>query len=319
MSSRSVRLVSLCAVALLAGVLAGCGSKDDSHKSASQVAVKVNKEEISVHQLNDLLARGGNIPQEQMKNASEQALERLIDQELLVQQAKERKLDREPRVVQAVEAAHRDILARFYGEQVASDAARPTAAQIDAFYNDNPPLFAKRRIYALQEISIHIPPERIEEVTTYLKSGATIQQIKDWLNAQNIQFQTNGGVKPAEQVPPEVLKGLSQLNRGQAFVGRTPVGLTLLLIENVRDEPVDRVKARPAIENFLLGKARGDRVRTEIKRLREIAAIEYVGDFVPTAKDAAEQAPAEPAAATAPSAPEDAIRSAIEQGAVKLK
>jgi EpsD family peptidyl-prolyl cis-trans isomerase len=321
--SRSVRLVSLCAVALLTGVLVGCSDKNDSHKSASQVAVKVNKEEVSVHQLNDLLARGGNIPQEQLKNASAQALERLIEQELMVQQARERKLDREPRVVQALESAHRDILARFYGEQVASAAARPTSAQIDTFYNDNPPLFAKRRIYALQEISIQIPPERLEEVTQRLKSGATIQQVKDWLTEQKIQFQVSGGIKPAEQIPPEVLKGISQLNPGQAFVGRTPVGLTLLLIEGARDEPVDRTKARPAIENFLLTKARSELVKAEIKRLREIAAIEYVGDFVPEAKDAAAApAPAEPAqtpAEPAADAPGNAIRSAIEQGAVKLK
>jgi EpsD family peptidyl-prolyl cis-trans isomerase len=315
--SCSVRVASLCVVALLVGALAGCGDKD-TKKSASQVAVKVNKEEISVHQLNDLLARGGNIPQEQLKNVSAMALERLIDQELMVQQAKERKLDRDPRVVQAVEAAHRDILARFYGEQVASGASRPTGTQVDTFYNDNPALFAKRRIYSLQEVNIQAAPERIEEVSKHLQGGGTIQQIKDWLTAQNIQFQANSGVKPAEQVPPEVLKGLSRLNPGQAFVGRTPAGLVLLFVEAAREEPVDRARAKPAIENLLLNQARNELVKSEVKRLREVAAIEYVGDFVPAEKAAPEQAPAAPEKAAAPS-PDDAVRSAIEQGAAKLK
>lgn len=71
MPMRSRLALSLIASAIM---LAACGD----HKSgASQVVAKVNKEEISVHQINAVLARAGNIPEEQRKAASTQVLERL--------------------------------------------------------------------------------------------------------------------------------------------------------------------------------------------------------------------------------------------------
>src|SRR5689334_3188050 len=45
-------------------VLAACGSK---REGATQVAAKVNKEEISVHQINFLMQRQGNLKPEQVE------------------------------------------------------------------------------------------------------------------------------------------------------------------------------------------------------------------------------------------------------------
>ncbi|MDP0972048.1 SurA N-terminal domain-containing protein, partial [Klebsiella pneumoniae] len=74
---------------------------------ASQTAAKVNKEEITVHQINFVLQRQQGLKPEQAEEAGRQVLERLVDQELAVQKAQELKLDRDPRVVQQVEAAKR--------------------------------------------------------------------------------------------------------------------------------------------------------------------------------------------------------------------
>ncbi|MDR1661699.1 MAG: EpsD family peptidyl-prolyl cis-trans isomerase [Azoarcus sp.] len=310
-----VRIAPLCVAALLAGALSGCGAKEDVGKSASQVAVKVNKEEISVHQINDLLSRGGEIPPDQIKNATAAALERLISQELLLQQAKERKLDRDPRVMQLIEFSRREILARAYSEQLISGTSRPVEAQINAFYDENSALFAKRRIYNLQEINITASPEQFEDIRARLQSGGNLQQIMDWLKGKGIQFSANVATKAAEQLHSELLKNLANLNPGQAFASRTPSGAVLISVGGVRDEPIDRIKARPFIENILLNQARSERMKEEIKRLREAAVIEYVGDFAPPT---AEAAPAQSQGA-APEEKKDAVRSAIEQGAAKLR
>jgi EpsD family peptidyl-prolyl cis-trans isomerase len=324
---RSIRIAPFCVAVVLAGALAGCSAKDGASKSPSQVAVKVNKEEISVHQINGLLARGGNVPQDQIKNATAAAVERLISQELLLQQAKEHKLDRDPRVLQMLEFSRREILARAYGDQVAGAAPHPTDAQISAFYNENPALFAKRRVFNLQEINITAPAERIEEIQTRLESRGSLQQLVDWLKEEGIQFAVSAGTKAAEQLPAEVLKNIAQMNPGQAFATRTPTGVVLVSIGSVRDEPIDRVRAKPFIENYLFGQARSEKVKEEIKRLREAASIEYVGDFAPPAAVAADAQTAAPegqeaAAAVKPEDDkdgEDAVRSIIEQGAAKLR
>jgi len=310
----------------MTGMLAGCNAKEGSEKkSPSQVAVKVNKEEISVHQVNGLLSRSGNIPQDQIDKARSVAVERLVDQELLLQQALSNKLDRNPNVMQMIEFSRREILARAYGEQVMGGAVQPTEAQVNEFFDKNPELFTKRRIYDLREISLQVAPERFEEVRAQVQSSTNPQQLTAWFNEQKIPFAVNAGIKPAEQIPLEVLKNLAKLNAGQAAFARTPVGAVLIFIVNVRDEPVDRNTAKPVIQNFLLNQTRAESLKSEIKRLRDTASIDYVGEFAPPPPAAASPATA-PAPATeegtvvSPKAEsEDSIHSIIEKGGVKLK
>ena len=320
--SSSVRIVAtLCAAVWMTGMLAGCNAKEGSDKkSPSQVAVKVNKEEISVHQVNTLLSRSGNIPQDQVARARSAAVERLVDQELLLQQALGSKLDRNPNVMQMIDFSRREILARAYGEQVMSGAVQPTETQVSEFYDKNPELFSKRRIYDLREISLQVPPERFEEVRAQVQSTGNPQQLTAWFNEQKIPFAVNAGIKPAEQIPLEILKNLAQLNAGQAAFARTPVGAILIFIVGVRDEPVDRATAKPVIQNFLLNQARAESMRAEVKRLRAAASIDYVGEFAPPAAASPAPAPAEQGPVVTPdAASEDSVQSMMEKGAIKLK
>ena len=85
----------------------GCGKNDDATdpKIATQVAARVNGDEITVHQVNDVLARNPNIAPEFANQAKSEILDRLIDQQLTKQKAIENKLDRSPKVMRAIEAA----------------------------------------------------------------------------------------------------------------------------------------------------------------------------------------------------------------------
>ena len=93
-SMRMWRLAAA-ATALVSLVLVGCEKK----AGASPTAVMVNKEEITVQQINHVLQQQRGLKPEQVDAASKQILERLIDQELAVQKAGELKLDRDPRVL----------------------------------------------------------------------------------------------------------------------------------------------------------------------------------------------------------------------------
>ena len=110
------------AVASTALLLAGCGGNKET---ASQTAAKVNRDEITVHQINFVLQQQRGLRPEQADAAGKQILERLIDQQLALQKAGDLKLDREPAVVQQMEAAKREILARAYLEKVGEGAAKP--------------------------------------------------------------------------------------------------------------------------------------------------------------------------------------------------
>src|SRR5204862_383963 len=115
------------AVALLLALLAllalGACGKGDGKKPATQVAAKVNSEEISVHQVNRVIERLARA--DPGRATPGQVLERIIDEELLVQKAREAKLDRDPRVVQAIQDSQRHILVQAYVDK-AIGAARST-------------------------------------------------------------------------------------------------------------------------------------------------------------------------------------------------
>ena len=101
---------------LLITGLAACGNKE-STKPASQIAAKVNSGEISVHQVNYVLSRTPAAAKpEAAPKLRREILDRLIDQELAVEQAIEKKLDRAPDVLMTIENARREILARAYVE-----------------------------------------------------------------------------------------------------------------------------------------------------------------------------------------------------------
>ena len=292
---RASLLVSLvCAAALLTA----CGG--DKGDKASQTAAKVNKEEITVHQINFVLQRQPGLKPEQAEAASRQVLERLIDQELAVQKAQEQKLDRDPRVVQQIEAAKREIIARSYAERVGESVAKPSAEEIAKYYNDKPALFKDRRIYSLQELQIEAKPEQFEAIRAKLSAAKNLNEFAEYLKSSELRFNGNQAVRAAEQLPLTSLDAISKMKDGDSMLSPNPAGLTVLFLVGSRSQPVDEVRARPAIEAFLLNQRKGEAVQKDIKALRDGSKIEYVGKFAQPAPAGAPAAPAMPAASEVP-------------------
>jgi len=295
---------SLLAAMAVAAMLAACGGGDKGDK-ASQTAAKVNKEEITVHQINFALQRQPGIKPEQVEAASRQVLERLIDQELAVQKAQEQKLDRDPRVVQQIEAAKREIIARAYVDRIGEQVAKPTNEEIAKYYADKPALFKDRRIYSLQELQIEAKPEQFEALRTKLAAAKSLNEFAEYLKANDFRFTGNQAVRAAEQLPLASLDSIARLKDGDSMVSPSPNGMTVLFLVGSRSQPVDETRARPAIEAFLLNQRKAEVVQKDIKALRDSSKIEYVGKFAQPAPTAA-SAPAQSTAPTLPDSPASA-------------
>jgi EpsD family peptidyl-prolyl cis-trans isomerase len=292
-SARFSARVAGTAVAVAAVLMAGCGETKD--KPATQTAAKVNKEEITVHQINFALGQQRGVRPEQQEAVRKQVLERLVDQELTLQKAAEIKIDRDPKVVQQVEAARRDIISRAYLERVGDTAIRPTAAEIEKYYADKPALFKERRIYNLQEIAIEAKPEQVPALKARLESSKNINEFVDYLKANDFRFAGNQAVRAAEQLPLASLDTFASMKDGQATLNPTPTGATVVVLAGSRSQPIDLQRASPAIEQFLLNERKRDIIAKDLKSLREAAKIEYVGQFAAGAASAASAA-SQPAA-----------------------
>lgn len=292
---KSVVPMSLCVL-----LLAGCGSGEHADKGATQVAARVNKDEISVHQINMLLQRARGLSTEQAKQAGAQILEGLIDQELLVQKAVEDKLDRDPRVVQAMDAARREILAQAYRDKVVAAAGKPDAQAVGTYYAAHPELFAERRIYAFRELALEAKPETVKHVQEQLAQGKSLQDIGAWLKQENIPFAVNATTKPAEQLPLQLVARFHKMKDGQIGVIPSAGRIVLMQLAASSTAPLDEKQAAPLIEQYLEHENQLQLAQAEIKRLRGKAKIEYMGEFSrPEATAAVAGAPAVSAPSTA--------------------
>jgi EpsD family peptidyl-prolyl cis-trans isomerase len=265
------------AAALLgaAAALAGCGAQD---KSSTQAAARVNKEEITVHQIGALLAQHPVKP-DQVQQAERQILERLINRELAVQKAIDLKLDRDPRVFQAIESARRDIIARAYADKMGEAATRPTPADIKKYYDEHPALFRDRKIYQLQEFSVEADVKQAQALKAAMPGMQSPDELVAYLKANGLKFASSQTVRAAEQLPLSVLPALSGMAEGQSLVNTTSSGVQIILVRGTRSQSVDEGRASRAIEQFLVNEQKRRLLADDLKALRAAAKIEYLGPF----------------------------------------
>ena|SRR5687767_6472446 len=262
---------------VLAVPTAAC-EKAVADRPATQLVAKVNGSEISVGQVRG--AAPGSLAQ---------ALEKVIDRELLVQQALAARLDRDPQVLQSIEIARRQVLAQAYLERNVSAAAaggtRPDARNEDvrAFYRENPALFAERRIYRLRELLVSAPAEMTDVLRAEAAKLRDLDELAAWLRSRNAKFSANSSIggltQPAEHLPLSFLPQLARMKPGEIAVFTTPLGASAIQLVHAEDAPLNEQQAAPLIEQFLAGRRRLETAAAEVKRLREVATIEYLGEF----------------------------------------
>lgn len=296
-----------------------CGDKESGGKpAATQVAAKVNASEISVHQINAVLAKTPGVTAETAGAARKEILDKLIDQQLAYDQAVEKKLDRSPEVMTAIEFAKREIVARAYMEQLLAAQGKPTDNDAKQYYAANPNLFSNRRVFNLQEIVMEPKAEVAASLKQMVSEGKSMDDIAAFLKGQSVQFRGNASTRAAEQIPFDVLTKLAALSDGQSMFIEAPQGFTVMRVAASQRAPVDEATAKPRILQFLQNQRAQKMAQEEIARLKGTAKIEYLGEFVGGAVPAAPVKPA-PAAPAKPAEGDKAAASNLEKGVAGLK
>jgi EpsD family peptidyl-prolyl cis-trans isomerase len=262
----------------LLALAAACGS-DDTAKPQTQVAARVNDDEITVHQINSVLAKTPNVRSEAAERVKREILQRLIDQQLAKQQALQRKLDRSPAVQQALEAARSEILARAYYEQIATAQPRPGAEETKKYYAEHPELFAQRRVFLLEELVLAANDSDGTELRQRASAARSLKEVADWLSSRGVKFVGNRGVRASEQLPMEWVSHLHKARDGDTLVLESAASRSVVRVVAAKSEPVDQATATPRIEQYLANRRTSEAVAQEMKQLKAGARIEYMGEF----------------------------------------
>jgi EpsD family peptidyl-prolyl cis-trans isomerase len=274
--------MNLAAFIMLAGAtcaLAGCADRPQA-----QLAARVNGMEISLRQVHGAAEAAAGQPDRQ---GAAEALERVIDQELLVQGALGLKLERDPEVVHAIENARREILARAFIDRASAAASANTPEEIRAFYEAHPELFERRRVFRFQEIAIVASKEDVESLKLEASRARNLEALTSWLRSRNLAFNIATATRPAEQLPLGHLPELAALKSGEIAVFSGPSGISVLQLLQSQDARLDEKQAAPIIDRFLQGSKRLQIAEEAVRRLRERARIEYVGAYMNKRNDTA--------------------------------
>lgn len=275
--------------ALIAAFVGGCGNKPEDHKAAAAspaapvaagvAAARVNGSEVPQPQLDYLFSRLTGIPADSAQKARKEILDRLVVQQLAIEQAIAKKLDRTPEVTAALEAARREVLARAYLEQIRNAQPKPTSDEIKAYYDSHPQLFSDRHVFQIHEIIVEPKADAAAGLKELVKGQKSVDEIVAWLKSKNIQYRRAATVSAAEQIPLELLPKVTALKPNQSLVVQRPQGLALMQVAASKQVPVDLATATPKIQQYLANERGQKAIEEDIKRLKEAAKIDYLGEF----------------------------------------
>lgn len=294
-AQRHGRGAGLLALSLLAALgLSACDrGKPAGGGGATQIAARVNKEEISVHQVNFALQRQAGLTPDQLDAASRKTLEALVDQELVLQAATDQKLDRDPAVVQAIDAARRELIARAYADRLAATVPAPTEAEVKQYYDTHPALFSQRRLYTLVDTAVEATPEQQAEIQAQLSSTRNASDVAAVMKRAGLRHGARQSTVGAEALPMQAVDAMAALREGQSHLIGGPKDAHVLTVVNAASAPLTLEQARTPIVSFLTAERKRDLLQKQIATLRSTAQIEYRGRFLapPAAAAAVQPAP----------------------------
>jgi len=270
-NSQSMKTVFI--TTLLLGSLSACSSSDPGAKQ-TQVAAKVNGDEITVHQINGEMQRL-QVPVANPQVVAKQMLNSLIDRQLLVQEAIKLNLDRTPEVVQLVDAARAQIYAQAYLARKVSALGAATEPEIQQFMAEHPEVFSHRKVFTTADIIFANDPAKID-TNQLQKMVSNGEELKSWLNTHRIHFEIAEETIPTEALPKEALGLAEQIKVGDLLFMHDDIKVVARTVANIAEVPLTTQQAADMATKAVNERKRQQLILDELQRLKNLAKIEVL-------------------------------------------
>jgi len=283
------------AAALMLAMLVGCS---DDAKPTTQLVAKINDDELSVHQINNAVARIPNVTPDLVEKVRHDTLDNMVNQQLAMQQAIAMKLDRSTEVMMQIDAANREILTNAYIKQFVGSLPQPSMEDAKKFYAAHPELFAERRIYSMQEISIKAPLPDVEKIKSSM-GGKKMPEIAAYLKQEDIVYSSHSGVRAAEQIPQAMLAEVASMQDGQINIIESEEMISIIHLVKSEVSAISEQQAMEHIPQYLINEQAKKSVDENFAELKSRAQIVYLNEFAEH-KDNSAMNPAKQALDTQP-------------------
>jgi EpsD family peptidyl-prolyl cis-trans isomerase len=277
-------------VPLLALVASGCDSGSAPKAPTGQVVATVAGQEITVRQLQAELSRAVAVPPAQQKEQRRAALNFIVERTVLADEARKEGIDKDPEFILLNQRAADTLLVQQLQAKIAAGVPAPTAEEATRFQNDNPNMFAERKIFDVEQIRMNVPSDR--SVLAKLQPLKTLDEVANLLTENKIAFQRGTASIDAIAQTPKLVNAIMALPPQEVFV--FPAG-NQILVNQIRGTRVQPFTGEAA-DKYALNVLKLERTQTAVQR-QMAAIIAKAKSQIQVAKEyqAPTKAPAPPA------------------------
>jgi len=268
------RLRSLLLVATAALALAGCSKLGigGSGEPKGQVVATLDKQEITVLEVNAELSGTPIPPAMSRREAEKLALENILTRRMLSKAAEDRELHKRPDFLLQERRASEQLRVQALARDIASKVVTPTRDEADKFIAENPFLFANRQFFIMDQIQF-LRPDNIDKLG--LEGAKTMAEVEQILNANKVQFRRQPASLDSLAANPAFVKevtGVLEKNPQELFMFATrPEGAPapVVLVNQVKEtrlQPFVGDKAREYAVNYLRNERIQNALKAEVER-----------------------------------------------------
>ena len=233
-------------------------------KSGKDLAL-VGREKITEAQL-DAELRAGEVAQVDNPAVRKAALQQIITRKLLAQAARRDKLDRTPEhqvmKAAAVEAFDAGLELRAIRDKV----AKPTPAEVQAFVQGHPEMFAQRTGYLIDQVHVQAQDKSLMAALQPTKSLPEVEQV---LQARGVPFRKSVEQLDALRADPRLTAAIRKLGPGEPFILGEQGGFTVSAVRQTVVQPVVGPQATAIATEIVMAE---HRAKATADRLAELSA-----------------------------------------------
>ncbi len=277
----------------MVALIAACHS---NKAPTGQVAATVNGQEITVNELNAELAGTRAANPQQQHQLQVAALQSIVNRVLLAQAAERAGVNDSPNAAIAKRRAEQMAEIGLLEQQIRSQVPQVSREEADQFVNENPGMFAQRKIFLVEQITVPSPPPAL---LAALRPLNTMTEVQAELAKYNLPTRTSFGVIDAVTMNPDAVRQISALAPDSVFILPDRGAIRINRVRETQVQPITGTDATNVATEMLRSQRIDQQVSQAVQRaLTEGQShVQYNPQFRPPQRPAAPAGQAAGAAA----------------------